>query len=167
MQGDHLTLPLGGQQEFRWLCDRLRNHGLFSFFTGIRKEWCEDHGDLILRLKTTALHSVFKQAVEATIQQELERLREAHPSLRPFIEKIRLGGHAEVFLHGDPQWCVPSYLKSPDGQLRFQGFKYPVLLFEVANNITASVLLGRLDELFRHVPEVQYVLAFHIDYPQQ
>lgn len=46
----------------------------------------------------------------------------------------------------------------------YQGFRYPVLLFEVARNPSEDVLLKRLRELFRHTPEVQYVPAFQIKY---
>lgn len=91
-----MTFPLGGQQELQWLYRRLHAHGLFPFFASLRKDWREDYGDLIVRVKTSTLHHVFEEEVGASIQSELQRLRAANPSLRPTLEKIEPGGHVEV-----------------------------------------------------------------------
>jgi hypothetical protein len=160
------TFHLYDQSSYERLHQKLEQHpGLLEFFKNeVRKDWNAATGKLTLRLMASYLHDVFKESFGIAIQKELDRVARAYPALLSFREKIIPAGHGKV-QKGRGKSGLPYFERSPDGQLMYQGAKYPHFLFEVGYSQDERSLRRIVTEYFEEVVETEYTfLTFDIDY---
>ncbi|KAI3390454.1 hypothetical protein diail_9635 [Diaporthe ilicicola] len=163
------TFQLQNQRSYELLYQTLdKQPGLRQYFEEeCRQDWNAATGELILRLMALPIHEVFKELLGDLIKQELVRIKEDTPALRPFCQRLVSGGHSKV-LKASATSHLPVFVKSPDGQLQYQGERYPTFLFEIAYSQHNQGLLKTVDELFEALPgRIGTVLAVDIDYRER
>ncbi|POS76478.1 hypothetical protein DHEL01_v205137 [Diaporthe helianthi] len=170
----NLTFPLRDQQSYDELYQKLEEHpvpGLLAHFQeAVRRDWVA--GVLTLRLMVPSpLHDQFQEEVKLAIWKELDRIASERPDLRPFRDKIRPVGQAQVQKRqpsrsGRAQ--APTFEVSPDGQYRYQGSRTPPFILEVAYSQDADNLRQKITQIFMELEgRVSAVLAFDIDYKEK
>ena len=75
----------------------------------------------------TLVHECLGETVEEEIRKQLERIRNGNDQVAMLVQKIHNCHSASVFLEDGAR-------HDPDGQFRYEGFKYPPLIIEVANS---------------------------------
>jgi len=162
------TFRLHYQNTYERLYQRLAETcGLLEYYEQeIRKDWNPKTGNLTLRLMPSTLHEIFKENLGRALFQELDRIAEGYPSLRPFCGKIISAGHAQVRERArQSQARAPPFDRSPDGQLQYTGKRYPHVIIEIAYSQDKRSLDGLVTEYFEQVSDKFCTfLAFDIDY---
>lgn len=162
------TFYLRDQESYEELYHRLGKHqGLLRHFEEIiRKDW-DDTGVLTLLLMSTPIHEVVTSCLESVIDQELKRVADQHPALKPFCERLVNTGHARI-QHKIPHGRAPDFEKSPDGQIRWKGARHPPFIFEIAFSQDAEDLNNKVVKLFEKLPgKLCMALGIDIDYRER
>ncbi|KAI1155777.1 hypothetical protein F4825DRAFT_11453 [Nemania diffusa] len=124
------TFQFQGQRSFEQLLDRIEKRPeVDGFFQNIRYNWNSGTGRLTLLLMAYPIHEAFKVEFGRALDQELDRLALTTTSLQPLREKLRQRGH--VFVRELNKKGRPTFLRSPDGQLRYDDSYHPPFVFEV------------------------------------
>lgn len=163
------TFQLQNQRSYELLYQSLEQQpGLRQYFDEeCRQDWSAATGELRLRFMALPIHEVFKELLGDTIKQELSRIKNDTPGLRPFCQRLVSGGHSKV-LKTSGTSHLPVFVKSPDGQLQYRGQRYPTFLFEIAYSQRNQSLLQTVNELFEALPgRIGTVLAVDIDYRER
>ncbi|KAK8013599.1 hypothetical protein PG991_009192 [Apiospora marii] len=136
-----------GQASFLRFLDKLATQpGLEDHFHTLRSSWWAFTGHLEIILMTpTPLHCVFLEYFKIAIHEELKRIAAQDPNLAPFCRKIHPGGDATVTEEGDSA-KIPTWYRSPDAQLRYNGAEQAHFVMEVAYSQSTKALQNKSEE---------------------
>ncbi|KAI0417669.1 hypothetical protein F5X98DRAFT_374552 [Xylaria grammica] len=129
---------------------------LLAYFKNkIRADWNATSCTLTLRLMPTHVHKGVQGKFQSALDKEIQRIANNYPQLQGLCAKLKSYIHADVKKNG--------LTKSPDGQLLFDGIKFPTFIFEVAYSQREKSLLETVTEYF-DICEMCTVVTFDIEY---
>lgn len=110
----------------------------------------------------TSVHEYIGLALEKAIDQQLDIIKGGNDEVAMLVRKIDNSRSTSIFLEDGAR-------HDPDGQFRYEGFKYPPLIIEVANSQSKKDGGKNLPKLADHYimesnGSIQTVIGIYLDY---